>query len=123
MTRTQVHVALALLRKVLPDLASVEVSGNVDKPLMVQVVRFSDGEQLEAPRPVLDMGKLIEIDTAETAAIDGDSSSVMSRPVTKPLNSMDPTDPKQVGAESLKLKAEGKFPWDAATLAGLGKKR
>ena len=40
-----------------------------------------------------------------------------------PLNSMDPTDPKQVGAVSLKLKAEGKFPWDAATLAGLGRKR
>ena len=73
MTRTQVHVALALLKKVLPDLASVEVSGNPDKPLMVQVVRFSDGEQLEAPRPVLDMGKLIEIDTAEAAAIEAES--------------------------------------------------
>ena len=73
MTRTQVFAALALLKKVLPDLASVEVSGNPDKPLMVQVVRFSDGEQLEAPRPVLDMGKLIEIDTAEAAAIEAES--------------------------------------------------
>jgi hypothetical protein len=73
MTRTQAFIALALLKKVLPDLASVEVSGNPDKPLMVQVVRFSDGEQLEAPRPVLDMGKLIEIDTAETAAIEAES--------------------------------------------------
>jgi hypothetical protein len=29
---------------------------------------------------------------------------------------IDPTDPKAVGALSLKLKAPGKFPWDAATL-------
>jgi hypothetical protein len=72
LTRTQVHAALALLKKVLPDLASVEVSGNPEKPLMVQVVRFSDGEQLEAPRPVLNMGKLIEIDAAETAAIEAE---------------------------------------------------
>jgi hypothetical protein len=72
MTRTQAFIALALLKKVLPDLASVEVSGNPDKPLMVQVVRFSDGEQLEAPRPVLNMGKLIEIDTAEAAAIEAE---------------------------------------------------
>ena len=63
------HVALALLRKVLPDLASVEVSGNPDQPLMVQVVRFSDGEQLEPPRPVLDMNRLLEMDTAETVEI------------------------------------------------------
>ena len=43
MTRTQATVALALLRKVLPDLASVEISGNPDRPMTVQVVRFSDG--------------------------------------------------------------------------------
>ena len=72
MTRTQVHVALALLRKVLPDLASVEVSGNPEKPLMVQVVRFSDGEQVLEPRPVLDMGKLIEMDCTEAAAIEAE---------------------------------------------------
>lgn len=60
MTRTQVHVALALLKKILPDLASIEVSGNPDRPLMVQVVRFSDGEQLEAPRPVIDVTRLID---------------------------------------------------------------
>ena len=42
MTRTQASVALALLRKVMPDLASVEVSGNPDRPLQVQVIRFSD---------------------------------------------------------------------------------
>jgi hypothetical protein len=75
MTRTQAFIALALLKKVLPDLASVEVSGNADKPLMVQVVRFSDGEQLEAPRPVLNMGKLIEIDTAEAAAIEAEAGA------------------------------------------------
>jgi hypothetical protein len=79
MTRTQVFAALALLKKVLPDLASVEVSGNADKPLMVQVVRFSDGEQLEAPRPVLNMGKLIEIDTAEAAAIEAEAARSSGR--------------------------------------------
>jgi hypothetical protein len=72
MTRTQAFIALALLKKVLPDLTNLEVSGNPEKPLMVQVVRFSDGEQLEAPRPVLNMGKLIEIDTAEAAAIEAE---------------------------------------------------
>lgn len=79
MTRTQVHVALALLRKVLPDLASVEVSGNPEKPLMVQVVRFSDGEQLEEPRPVLDMGRLIEMDREETKAIERDVKASRTR--------------------------------------------
>jgi hypothetical protein len=63
LTRTQALIALALLKKVLPDLANVEISGNPDKPLMVQVVRFSDGEELSEPRPVLDMSKLIEMDT------------------------------------------------------------
>lgn len=72
MTRVQVHAALALLRKVLPDLASVEVSGNPEKPLMVQVVRFSDGEQVSEPRPILDMSKLIEMDRSETLAIEAE---------------------------------------------------
>lgn len=72
MTRTQVHTALALLRKVLPDLASVEVSGNPEKPLMVQVVRFSDGEELLEPRPVIDMGKLLEVEKTEIAAIEAE---------------------------------------------------
>jgi hypothetical protein len=67
LTRTQAFIALALLKKVLPDLASVEVSGNPDKPLMVQVVRFSDGEQLEAPRPVIDV-TAIEMEKAEAEA-------------------------------------------------------
>jgi hypothetical protein len=74
LTRTQAFIALALLKKVLPDLASVEVSGNPEKPLIVQVVRFSDGEQLTEPRPVLDMSKLIEMEKAETAAIETEAA-------------------------------------------------
>ena len=42
----------------------VDVS-DVSRPLMIQVIRFADGEPLEPPRPVLDMGKLVEIDAAE----------------------------------------------------------
>jgi hypothetical protein len=80
MTRTQVHAALALLKKILPDLASVEVSGNPDKPLMVQVVRFSDGEQLEAPRPVLDMSRLIELDATEARAIEAEAAERPEQP-------------------------------------------
>lgn len=49
MTRTQAMVALSLLRKVLPDLAAVEVSGNPDKPLSIQLVRFSDGVVIDQP--------------------------------------------------------------------------
>jgi hypothetical protein len=75
MTRTQVFAALSLLKKVLPDLANVEVSGNPEKPLMVQVVRFSDGEQLSEPRPVLDMTKLIEMDATETRAIEAEAAA------------------------------------------------
>jgi hypothetical protein len=71
MTRSQAFVALALLRKVLPDLASVEVSGNQEKPLLVQVVRFSDGKASE-PRPILDMGKLIEIERSERAEMEAE---------------------------------------------------
>lgn len=72
LTRTQAFVALALLKKILPDLANVEVSGNPEKPLMVQVVRFSDGEQLEAPRPVLDVSKLIELHRDEAKVIEAE---------------------------------------------------
>jgi hypothetical protein len=42
----------------------VDTSGR-DIPITIQIVRFSDGEQLEAPRPALDMGKLVEIDAAD----------------------------------------------------------
>lgn len=70
MTRTQVHVALALLRKVLPDLAAIEVSGNPDKPLVVQLVRFSEGDQPEPQqlaKPLIDMGSVVEIDNVSGA--------------------------------------------------------
>jgi hypothetical protein len=42
MTRTQAQVALSLLRKVLPDMQSIEVSGNADQPITVQILRFAD---------------------------------------------------------------------------------
>ena len=78
MTRTQVHAALALLKKVMPDLASVEVSGNPEKPLVVQVVRFGDGETPE-PQPMLDVTKLIEMDKAETAEIEAEAKAAKRR--------------------------------------------
>jgi hypothetical protein len=79
LTRTQAFIALALLKKVLPDLASVEVSGNPEKPLMVQVVRFSDGEQLSEPRPIVDMSKLIEMEKGEKAAIETEIEAEASK--------------------------------------------
>ena|SRR5215469_982849 len=51
LTRTQAMVALALLRKVLPDLAAVEVSGPGGGPLQVQVVRFSDPLTIDQELP------------------------------------------------------------------------
>lgn len=67
MTRTQAFVALALLRKVMPDLASVEVSGNPDRPLMVQVVRFSD-DAVGAGAPLLDAEAIeVELPSLEAA--------------------------------------------------------
>jgi hypothetical protein len=43
-------------------------TGDISRPLMIQVVRFSDGAQLTTPRSVFDMGKLVEVDMAEAAA-------------------------------------------------------
>jgi hypothetical protein len=66
MTRTQAFVALALLRKVLPDLASVEVSGNPDRPLTVQVVRFSEAEALEVEaKPLINLEQWSEAEALE----------------------------------------------------------
>jgi hypothetical protein len=48
MTRTQAQVALSLLRKVLPDMQSLEISGNSDQPITVQVLRFSDPTESNA---------------------------------------------------------------------------
>ena len=50
MTRTQAQVALSLLRKVLPDMQSLEISGNSDQPITVQVLRFSDPTDDSAPQ-------------------------------------------------------------------------
>jgi hypothetical protein len=44
LTRTQAQVALSLLRKVLPDMQSLEVSGNQDQPITVHILRFADPE-------------------------------------------------------------------------------
>ena len=54
-------------------LGLIDTAGR-DTPLMVQVVRFSDGEQLSAPRPILYMSKLIEMDSVETAAIEAEAT-------------------------------------------------
>ena len=59
MTRTQVHVALALLRKVLPDVASIELSGANGQAIAIEVIRFSDAQIIDiAPQP----SALIETD-------------------------------------------------------------
>jgi len=44
MTPTQVQVALALMKKILPDLSSVEHTGNPDNPLeMITEIRLVAG--------------------------------------------------------------------------------
>jgi hypothetical protein len=42
MTRTQAMVALALLKKALPDMQTLEISGNSDQPIQVNILRFAD---------------------------------------------------------------------------------
>lgn len=42
LTRTQAMVSLALLNKVMPNMQALEVSGNSDHPITVQVLRFAD---------------------------------------------------------------------------------
>jgi hypothetical protein len=42
-------VGLSLLRKSLPDMQSLEISGNSDKPIQVQLIRFADGEVIDVP--------------------------------------------------------------------------
>ncbi len=44
LTRTQAQVALSLLRKVLPDMQALEITGAEGQPIQVQVLRFSDVE-------------------------------------------------------------------------------
>lgn len=40
--KLQADISLALLKKVLPDLRHIEVSGDDDSPLTVRVVKYSD---------------------------------------------------------------------------------
>ena len=47
MTRTQASTALALLRKVLPDVATIEVTGAGGAPISLQIMRFSDGKVID----------------------------------------------------------------------------
>lgn len=42
MSRTQAMVALSLLKKCLPDMQTLEISGNQDQPIKVEILRFSD---------------------------------------------------------------------------------
>lgn len=42
LTRTQAMVALSLLNKVMPNVQSLEVSGNSDQPITVQILRFAE---------------------------------------------------------------------------------
>jgi len=53
MTRTQAQVALSLLRKVLPDMQALEITGAEGQPIQVQVLRFTDAEPLDAPKPMI----------------------------------------------------------------------
>jgi ribosomal protein L29 len=51
MSPTQVHAGLGLLKKVLPDLAAMDVSGQLDQTLTVQIVRYSEEEAKALPGP------------------------------------------------------------------------
>lgn len=54
-------VALSLLRKVLPDMQALEIKGNSEQPIQIQIVRFSDAE---LPAPVtIDAKPLQTIET------------------------------------------------------------
>jgi len=61
MTRTQAQVALSLLRKVLPDMQAIEISGQDGAPIQVQILRFSDDMDSNADRAMV-------IDAAPTPA-------------------------------------------------------
>jgi hypothetical protein len=74
MTRTQATVALSLLRKVLPDMQALEVSGNSEKPLIVQVMRFSDGLIIDADHNPVAGGSQISDVAEELSAHDSAES-------------------------------------------------
>lgn len=48
MSSTQVTAALGLLKKVMPDLAAVQISGDEDNPLRVTEIRLVDGSPPDA---------------------------------------------------------------------------
>jgi hypothetical protein len=77
MTRTQAMVALALLRKCLPDMATVEVSGPGGAPISVQVMRFSDGKIIDmAPNPLPSLSEAalgLDPTSSDTTADDEDN--------------------------------------------------
>jgi hypothetical protein len=96
MTRTQAMVALSLLRKVLPDMQAIEISGNSEKPLVVQVLRFSDGMVIDADHSgipaapaALDVADVSAPGSAEiritSILADGDSSIPYSGPSSDTL--------------------------------------
>lgn len=63
MTRTQAMVALALLRKVLPDMQAIEITGNSDQPIQVQVIRFSEGPVIDLePDPPISLQTLANVE-------------------------------------------------------------
>ena len=64
MTRTQAMVALSLLRKCVPDLQALEIAGNSEKPLQIQIVRFSDSPLIDLePVNLLDAAPAVTHDT------------------------------------------------------------
>ena len=80
MTRTQAMIALALLRKVLPDVATVEVTGAGGAPISVQVLRFSDGKIIDmaptAPNPLPSLSEValgLDPTSSDTTADDEDN--------------------------------------------------
>ena len=80
MTRTQASTALALLRKVLPDVATIEVTGAGGAPISLQIMRFSDGKVIDmAPMPPNPLSSLsetalgLEMTSSDTTADDEDN--------------------------------------------------
>jgi hypothetical protein len=83
MTRTQATVALSLLRKVLPDMQALEISGNSEQPITVQVLRFSDGAVIDGQyQQVTSVQRLSQVEH-DPRLIEDEQSSADSRPSKK----------------------------------------
>jgi hypothetical protein len=68
MTRTQCNVALSLLRKVLPDVASIEIQGPGGGPVSVQVLRFSDVVIDQEPKslaPLVELPLALDVSSSQ----------------------------------------------------------